>query len=910
MSGRRKTRLIAMAILAVGGLIGSAVPLAGAARATTGALHSRLAPPPTSAAPLPLTCDDSVPGTRSCVLSANADTVLIDGTPYPVWAFDTTAPDNELPGPVLVMQEGETLEVTLDNNLPAAAGNLSLSIPASAAAPDAVGIADPDAATTYTFAGLEPGTYLYQAGPTLNAPRQIAMGLTGTLIVRPAAFDYGDEITWGFDAELPILVSEIDPAFNAAPDTFDMGFFNPSLFLINGEAYPDTSNIPLSIDEHNVLIHYVNGGVRDRSLGVLNARGDLLALNSIPIPVADQQSVSVQPLRAGEVADVLVHMPVDGGEDGAIDVALLDYGRALHNGSEAGAQGMLALIRITGLGGSPAGPYPNNVTLDTGQAETDVTNGMDDIIVTATFDVTLDAPAEFFVDDIGTSGAGVACAAGDPAICTVPAADVGLLLNGEHVVWVHGQNADGWGFVTGATFTVDKLGPTITGITMTPAIYNGTNPVRIGLTADSTITGTGTAIQEVRWALDAAPTPTSDILCSTPGPEPDCTGNNQAVVAVPGDITLPPTVEGTHTLQFIALDSVNVTGNWSIAPAVHEFVADATGPVTTITTTVATNGAAGYPDAVRVDADIVDALSNVADGEWWVDDPNTPGIDDPGVGNAHQVTAVDALWGDETTEQVYLNIPLGDVVNNPAVPGVDNDVTVYLRGQDGGGNWGAADSAGFDPTDTMAPQLTAGSGEVLGAINIAVFDPGVIANGVTAAEWFVGLPGPDCTTGAPAEGGATAITLVPAGGSVGNGPASGTFTALPPVVPFGSTLCVRASDGVGNWNSPINITSAAPDVTPPVVVATQGAAGSGVIDVYAYDPNDGGLGGVATLEYFVGVDPGPGNGIAIAFVACPPVIPGASETVCGTITGPSGTTVNFRAIDPFGNSSVVVETAP
>ena len=633
--------------------------------------------------------------------------------------------------------------------------------------------------------------------------------------------------------------------------------------------------------------------------------------------------MAVQPLRAGEVANVLVHMPTDGGADGAIDVAFLDHGRALHNGAEAGAQGMLALINITGLGGTAAGPYANDVLLSTGQADTLVTNGTDAITVTATFDVDPDT-VEYFIDDVGSSGAGGACTPADPVtVCTVPAVDVGGLGNGEHVVWVHGQDVNGWGFVTGATFTVDKLGPTITGIAMTPAIYNGTNPVHVEVTADSTVLGTGTDIREVRYAVDAAPTASSAILCSNLDIPTDneCSGvTSPAIIPVAGDITLPALSDGTHTLQFIALDSVNNVGNWSTAPAVFEFTADATAPVVSITTAAGVTVASSYPDAVRIEADIVDLLSNVTDGEWWIDDPNIAGINDPGVGEAHQVTIVDALWGDETTEAVYVHIPLGDVVSFPAVAGPDNDVTVYIRGMDAAGNWGSTDSVGFDPTDTQAPQVTlamrAGAdAEVLGGVDVVAFDPGVVANGVTAAEWFIGA-NPACT-GGPAPGSALPITLVPGQvitGSIANGQASGSFIALPapsvPPVPYGSVLCVRAKDGAPtpNWSSPVSILSA--EDPPAVVVATAGAPASGIIYIYAYDPSNGN--GVGGMEYFIGLDPGEGSGIEIAYEDCAaPVIPNTVGTVCATITVDPGDVVNIRALDEWRWSPVLVTvTAP
>jgi FtsP/CotA-like multicopper oxidase with cupredoxin domain len=101
----------------------------------------------------------------------------------------------QVPGPTLVVTEGQTINVTLTNNLPTAAGNTSILFPGfnvttscSAATPvGATGLltceAAPGGTVTYTFTAGSPGTRAYYSGT--QSDLQVEMGLYGAIIVLP-----------------------------------------------------------------------------------------------------------------------------------------------------------------------------------------------------------------------------------------------------------------------------------------------------------------------------------------------------------------------------------------------------------------------------------------------------------------------------------------------------------------------------------------------------------------------------------------------------------------------------------------------------------------------------------------------------------------------------------------------------
>jgi len=111
-----------------------------------------------------------------------------------------TCPSMQVPGPTLIVKEGQTVTVTLTNNLPPMAGNTSILFPgfavtASAPTNPAAGCTGlvqglltgeaPNGCTViYTFTATSPGTRSYYSGT--QGDLQVEMGLFGAIIVLPA----------------------------------------------------------------------------------------------------------------------------------------------------------------------------------------------------------------------------------------------------------------------------------------------------------------------------------------------------------------------------------------------------------------------------------------------------------------------------------------------------------------------------------------------------------------------------------------------------------------------------------------------------------------------------------------------------------------------------------------------------
>src|ERR1700757_1912537 len=110
----------------------------------------------------------------------------------------SNCPTMQVPGPTLIVNEGASVQVTLTNNLPLAAGNTSILFPGfnvktSCNATTPVGVqglltceATPGGGSvTYTFQATSSGTRAYYSGT--QGDLQIEMGLYGAIIVLPTS---------------------------------------------------------------------------------------------------------------------------------------------------------------------------------------------------------------------------------------------------------------------------------------------------------------------------------------------------------------------------------------------------------------------------------------------------------------------------------------------------------------------------------------------------------------------------------------------------------------------------------------------------------------------------------------------------------------------------------------------------
>src|SRR6266513_3263278 len=105
-------------------------------------------------------------------------------------------PTMQVPGPTLIVTEGQTVTVNLANGLPTSAGNTSILFPGFSLTSTAGGVAGvltqeaaPGGTVTYSFIAGTPGTRAYYSGS--QGDLQVEMGLYGAIIVLPTAVPTG-----------------------------------------------------------------------------------------------------------------------------------------------------------------------------------------------------------------------------------------------------------------------------------------------------------------------------------------------------------------------------------------------------------------------------------------------------------------------------------------------------------------------------------------------------------------------------------------------------------------------------------------------------------------------------------------------------------------------------------------------
>ena len=199
---------------------------------------------------------DGIPVSGSIELTASEGYISVaDGGSIYSWGYAAPGGVMQLPGPTLIVDENVEFDIVLNNNLPAAAGNVSIVFPGLEVIEITGGVegaltqeAAPGSNVTYKVKATRPGTYQYHSGTQPDL--QVEMGLYGAIVVRPTdpgcAYGHADTC---FDREYLFLLSEVDidihraaelQAGGTGPIVLPAGDYTPEYWLLNGRAGPDT----------------------------------------------------------------------------------------------------------------------------------------------------------------------------------------------------------------------------------------------------------------------------------------------------------------------------------------------------------------------------------------------------------------------------------------------------------------------------------------------------------------------------------------------------------------------------------------------------------------------------------------------------------------------------------------------
>lgn len=765
-----------------------------------------LLPPQGAAAGVDCT-DASSDGSGGCTIHARTGTVSVAGVtnPLQLWKFSADNTEAGAGSALIVGRVGVKMTIHLVNDLAAPVG---LSIPQLDGVGHGLQEVDGNGAYTaaaapgggtqaFTFTPDRAGTYVYQAGLTdaanpgtsVDGVREVAMGLVGALVVRPAAgsADAYDVAESTFDDEAVLVYTDVDTHMLGNPGTFNMRDWTPNVHLINGHSYPDTPPIATAL-HRTTMLRFVNGSLLEKSPTILGTRMTQVARSGRPVPAP--LSVSGRFMNTGDTFDATVFANTEE------RFAIFDSPGVLRNdlrltaGSPNAPRVGGAVTFLDSTGAAATRIYGPTVSSFTAAGQPGGPSRP--ITLSATFTGSGSSNvqgADMFVDDLGALPTPVTFTPGNPVTVTWPLAGTILdgLASGEHTIWVTAYDGSAYGARASVKVRVDRDGPAVSGVTLSRNHVNGTQDVDLGATLDERNTGGSQSVAARYWIDGSATDPTGAPVSGTMD-----TNGPRSVAAATGTIAkadIAGLAEGTHSVRVQGQDDL---GQWGAVTS-KDIVVDTTAPVTTAITLkpVATNGLVGSPNKpgnVTITATVADAASAVTGVEGFLDSVGP-------AGSANGLYFSPLGGGKWQTD-----MPLAWLAGKKA----DGLVSLYVVGTDAAGNrsdgTGATESTTINldrtkPTVSL-DSLVQGTGYLANRTLTVGFTAAdnatATGSGIVYAEWFVGAD--------PGQGRATALA-VPSSPNVG--PFSGSFTYdLYAAGLFNGgnvTVTVRAKDAAGNW---------------------------------------------------------------------------------------------------------------
>lgn len=230
------------------------------------------------------------------------------GTTLAAWGYSTVAGSPVFPGPKLMANEGDTVNVTVINN-----HNRDHNFVIRGVTTDATAI-PAGSSRGYTFNASAAGTYIYY--DTLNNNINREMGLYGALIVGPAD---GSNKAWtngpAYSFQRTWILGDMDkPNWNnvaGTGGTVNTSVYKPNYFMINGRGGFDAMGAADTTIDGTVgqtaLVRILNPGQYSESLHFHANHFQVLTVNGVrqSSPYQELDVINIPPLGT---ADVLFYL--------------------------------------------------------------------------------------------------------------------------------------------------------------------------------------------------------------------------------------------------------------------------------------------------------------------------------------------------------------------------------------------------------------------------------------------------------------------------------------------------------------------------------------------------------------------------------------------------------------------------
>ena len=213
------------------------------------------------------------------------------------------AVNRQVPGPRLVVTQGDRVRINVTNSLPEPTSvhwhGLILPNEMDGAADVTQAPIQPGQTFPYEFTIEQAGTFFYHSH---HAPdRQQSLGLYGALIVEPSARPAAP----AWDKELVVQLQEWTVKQGYTFPAMPMEGLLPNFFTINGKAYPATETVRLNVGERLLIRFIGSNGAFIHPMHVHGGPFTIVETDGYPVPPGAQLVKDTVNVGPGERYDVI-----------------------------------------------------------------------------------------------------------------------------------------------------------------------------------------------------------------------------------------------------------------------------------------------------------------------------------------------------------------------------------------------------------------------------------------------------------------------------------------------------------------------------------------------------------------------------------------------------------------------------